>query len=124
MHEYVQQHRDRYKQHDPKATARMRDWRATHPDRTREAWRAAAQLRRARLASVLATLTAAEWEAILEAAGYACIYCGSRERPSMDHLMPIARGGQHTAENVAPACLPCNLSKGTKTAHEFLAEAA
>ena len=78
--------------------------------------------RRARLASVLTTLTAAEWEAILEAAGHACIYCGSHEPPTMDHLTPLARGGEHTAENVAPACLPCNQSKGAKVVAEFLSE--
>lgn len=80
--------------------------------------------RRARLAEVLSTLTVQEWKAILDAAGHACIYCGSGERLAMDHLTPISRGGPHTAENVAPACKPCNSSKGTKTVLEFLAEKA
>jgi len=78
--------------------------------------------RRARIARVLATLTAAEWEAILEAAGHACIYCGSQKQLTQDHLTPISKGGDHTAENVAPACLPCNSSKGAKVVAEFLAE--
>jgi 5-methylcytosine-specific restriction endonuclease McrA len=88
-----------------------------------ELYRASARARRARIASVLTTLTAEQWEAILEAAGHACIYCGSHEQPTQDHLTPLTRGGQHTAENVAPACGPCNQSKGTKIASEFLAEA-
>jgi len=72
---------------------------------------------------VLATLTSQEWEAILEAAGRACIYCGSTKQITQDHLIPLARGGNHTADNVAPACLPCNQSKGAKVVAEFLAEA-
>jgi 5-methylcytosine-specific restriction endonuclease McrA len=93
-------------------------WRIEHPEQAR-IHRAR---RRARIASVLATLTAAEWEAILEAAGHACIYCGTATNLTMDHLTPLARGGNHTAENVAPACGPCNSSKGAKVVADFLAE--
>lgn len=93
-----------------------RRYRAAHPE-TRQRNDA---LRRARIAQVLATLTAQEWEAILEAAGRACIYCGATKQITQDHLTPISRGGDHTAENVAPACGPCNSSKGDKTVAEFL----
>jgi len=93
-------------------------WSAAHPERVL----AKARRRRARIARVLATLTPKEWEAILDAAGHACIYCGSRKQITQDHLMPISRGGNHTAENVAPACAPCNQSKGAKAVMEFLAE--
>lgn len=102
-----------------RARATSRAWKAANAERTR----AHAARRRARLASVLSTLTPQEWEAILEAAGYACIYCGSRERLEQDHLTPISKGGPHTADNVAPACLPCNQSKGARAVMEFLAEA-
>jgi len=110
-----------------------KNWRATHPDYHRgytKAFRAmkpalahaAKHRHRARIANTLATLTAAEWDAILEAAGRACIYCGSRKRLTQDHLTPLAQGGPHTAENVAPACLSCNSSKGAQAVAEFLAE--
>lgn len=115
-----------------RARAHADRWLALHPDYLAE-WRGRSSslelargyrhARRAHIANVLATLTVAEWEAILEAADHACIYCGSHQQPTMDHLMPLARGGQHTAENVAPACLSCNDSKGAKTVAEFLAVA-
>ncbi len=35
----------------------------------------------------------------------------------MDHIVPLARGGIHCAENLRPACGPCNLSKGARIAH-------
>lgn len=123
--------------HSDRVHARAKAWREANPDRVRanhKAWRVAnpervrisvrtrEARRRARIARVLSTLTAQEWEVVLEAAGRACIYCGGGDRLSMDHLTPISRGGPHTSENVAPACLPCNLSKGAKTVMEFLAE--
>jgi 5-methylcytosine-specific restriction endonuclease McrA len=115
----------RWRKHNPESAREVRrksvaKWSARHPTHANQGSRR----RRARIASVLATLTAAEWEAILEAAGRACIYCGSRNQLTQDHLMPLSRGGNHTAANVAPACLPCNLSKGAKVVAEFLAEAS
>lgn len=35
--------------------------------------------------------------------------------PSLDHIIPLSRGGSHTPENVQLAHLRCNLSKGSKT---------
>jgi 5-methylcytosine-specific restriction endonuclease McrA len=32
----------------------------------------------------------------------------------VDHVMPLARGGKHTASNLAIACARCNLSKNAK----------
>ncbi len=120
---------------DPESyRARACRWRTANPERKRandkayraanpERHRAATIQRRARKRGAITALTAAEWEAILEAAGHACIYCGSQEQITQDHLTPLARAGEHTAENVAPACLPCNQRKGVKDTAEFLEEA-
>jgi 5-methylcytosine-specific restriction endonuclease McrA len=43
-----------------------------------------------------------------------CQYCGGTA-DSIDHVMPRSRGGQHTWENVAAACRPCNLRKRDRT---------
>lgn len=43
-----------------------------------------------------------------------CHYCGRHFRPSeltMDHLVPISRGGRSTRGNVVPCCKECNTSK-------------
>lgn len=60
-------------------------------------------------------LTNAEWLAIkLEYEGR-CAYCFEvTARPTQEHVVPLARGGEHTRTNVVPACLGCNRSKGTK----------
>ncbi len=44
-----------------------------------------------------------------------CAYCGNKlEEVTMDHVIPITRGGVHSIENIVPACLSCNSSKGNK----------
>ena len=43
-----------------------------------------------------------------------CYYCGGKFRPvelTMDHLVPIARGGRSVQGNVVPACKDCNSKK-------------
>lgn len=43
-----------------------------------------------------------------------CYYCGRRFRPqelTMDHIVPIIRGGKSRKGNVVPACKECNEKK-------------
>jgi hypothetical protein len=50
----------------------------------------------------------------------ACCYCGSDEHLAIDHLMPRAKGGADTGDNLVWACRSCNSSKGTKDVFEWL----
>jgi len=43
-----------------------------------------------------------------------CAYCGKRVAPdelTMDHIVPISRGGKSTKGNVRPVCKACNTAK-------------
>ncbi len=43
-----------------------------------------------------------------------CYYCGQRFPPrdlTMDHLVPLSRGGRSTRGNVVPCCKECNTRK-------------
>lgn len=43
-----------------------------------------------------------------------CGYCGRPTPPrelTMDHRVPLARGGRSTRANLVPACKPCNTAK-------------
>jgi len=43
-----------------------------------------------------------------------CHYCGGRfpaDELSMDHIVPVIRGGKSTRGNVVPACKECNNRK-------------
>jgi 5-methylcytosine-specific restriction protein A len=51
-----------------------------------------------------------------------CYHCGGKFKPSeltMDHLIPIARGGKSDKKNCVPACKDCNTKKGHKTRAEM-----
>lgn len=61
----------------------------------------------------------------LAAFGSECWYCGITLTPeiaTVDHRIPICRGGRRTKHNVVPACHRCNCMKGRKTEEEFLLE--
>ena len=46
---------------------------------------------------------------------FRCQYCGSKGDLTFDHVVPRARGGITSWENVVAACSPCNLRKGSKS---------
>jgi 5-methylcytosine-specific restriction endonuclease McrA len=51
-----------------------------------------------------------------------CHYCGAQVGAgalTMDHLVPIIRGGQSTKGNVVPACKSCNAAKRHQLGCEF-----
>jgi len=46
-----------------------------------------------------------------------CYYCGSKvssKKIHFDHIIPIAKGGQHSVENLCVSCPPCNMAKHDK----------
>lgn len=47
-----------------------------------------------------------------------CVYCG-RVADTMDHVVPVSKGGTNDAENLVPACSSCNSSKGVKAVDEW-----
>jgi 5-methylcytosine-specific restriction endonuclease McrA len=43
-----------------------------------------------------------------------CYYCGGKFKPAeltMDHLIPVTRGGKSAQGNLVPACKECNNKK-------------
>lgn len=55
-------------------------------------------------------LRASQWWKRKRAKGI-CYHCGEKFRPNdltMDHLIPIIRGGKSTKGNLVPSCKKCN----------------
>lgn len=113
---------------------RTRKWKSEHKDYIsdynlqykKEHWETIkAQLkgrrvvRRAKLA-INSTLTAREWAALQSAWGQRCAYCKTKSPLSQDHVVPVSKGGDHTLENVVPACLECNIQKSDHDVADFL----
>ncbi len=56
--------------------------------------------------------------------GRRCVYCGSAlglENATLDHVIPLSRGGSHYPGNLVSACQPCNQLKGSLLPAEFFA---
>jgi hypothetical protein len=49
-----------------------------------------------------------------------CIYCGIKEKLTIEHVKPLIKNGQHTKENVMRACLTCNTSKNDTPLKDWL----
>lgn len=50
---------------------------------------------------------------------FACVYCGSGLRLTLDHLTPRSRGGADTPKNFLTACWPCNRRRGSQILEDF-----
>ena len=52
--------------------------------------------------------------------GHKCVYCGSTENLTVDHVRPKSKGGTDTADNLVTACRPCNQAKGSMHVDVFM----
>lgn len=87
--------------------------------------RAADRLRcaRRRAATAAQLLEVVDPDVVLERDGWRCHLCGGKIRrrlsglhrlgPTIDHLVPLSQGGEHSYANVAAAHRACNSARGT-----------
>lgn len=106
--------------HRARENERVRSWKAANP----EAVRVHNARRRALIAG--AEQDGHTWEELLESweerGLYGCVLQGPRctgEPETVEHVIPLDRGGSHTVGNLVPSCAPCNLSKGTRLLSEW-----
>jgi 5-methylcytosine-specific restriction endonuclease McrA len=93
---------------------KLRQWRQNNPEK------AHAQVSRRRAHKLTAPIndfTPAQWQEMKAAYNYQCVYCDVKTaRLTMDHIIPLSRGGSHTTSNIVPACQKCNSRKGVREA--------
>ncbi|MCR4307104.1 MAG: HNH endonuclease [Candidatus Berkelbacteria bacterium] len=67
--------------------------------------------------------TIEEWELKKKEFGYRCVLCGVTEETllnttgyglSIDHIIPVSRGGTNWVSNLQPLCRGCNSKKGNR----------
>lgn len=85
---------------------------------TDEEFRKAEQVRK-QLRRATGSLTVEQWLEIVAQFNGVCAYCGSPHNLTMDHVIPISKGGKTTVDNVIPACSSCNSSKQAKDVVEW-----
>lgn len=92
-------------------------WRRAHPEQVQ----AGREARRSRQLGAFGLFTAQEWREKCELFANLCAYCGEARPLTVDHKMPLSRGGSNDITNIVPSCKRCNSKKGTRTATEYLA---
>ena len=63
------------------------------------------------------TFTIGEWKLLKKQYGYRCPLCGKKEPEitlTIDHVIPISKGGSNWIENIQPLCSFCNAKKHTR----------
>ena len=132
---YAASHREERRQYRAANKDKLARSQAARKDRralTNKAWRAAnkehltaygkahraeinaktARRRASKLQAPINDLTVAQWHEIKDAYEHRCVYCHRKmQRLTQDHIIPLVKGGSHTASNVVPACGSCNSKK-------------
>lgn len=117
-HERVLEYHRKFHAANPtKTRAWSAAWRKRNPERKAHL----ENRRRARQAGNGGSHTLTERREKFQRLGNVCFYCQAQKPLTVDHDVPLARGGTDDIENILPACRRCNSSKNTKTAQEFMA---
>lgn len=126
--------RKRYQKNSKKIKASVRIYRIANPQKIKARKAAYSKTpmgklvdlnkrhkRRAAKKATLNPITTRQLAAIKAKAGGKCYYCRKRAKLTIEHIIPLSKGGEHSASNIVMACGACNFSKGAKDAQEFAA---
>lgn len=71
--------------------------------------------RRAREKGALGSFTAQQWHDLQAEYCWCCAYCGlPTKKLTVDHVIPLSKGGSNDISNLKPACKSCNSRKGSR----------
>ena len=100
---------------------RSREWVKNNPDkiqarreRNRAAYCARQHIRETRKRGNGGSYTVREWRALCAKYDHRCLCCGEQKTLTVDHIIPIVKGGSSNIENLQPLCGVCNSAKHDK----------
>lgn len=100
---------------DGRGAEQLRRYRKANPDKVRE-------FSQRRAAKMTGRLPAGSIKRIGEAQSWKCAICrvSVRKHYQMDHIKPIARGGEHAPRNIQLLCRTCNVRKNAKDPIDYM----
>lgn len=109
--EFLADYRRRYRENRSRDRQRGRRWQVANPERRRISH----QRRRAKKRGNGGSYTMAEWHELCRQYDNHCAYPGCETTDlTVDHVIPLAKGGSNDISNIQPLCPHHNFSKGDK----------
>lgn len=108
-----------YAKNKEKEKAATRVWCRANPEKAAAINTKNQHKRRARKALSEDNYTLAQIRSLREAIGGKCALCRLKGRMTVDHIVPLARGGSNGIRNIQFLCKPCNSKKQDKDPIDF-----
>ena len=109
-----------YRQRNPEKIAqKQRKWNQANKEKRCVYARETAHKRRAYKANVISDLTRDQIQNIVDMQKGKCAFCKKSTKLTVDHIVPLSKGGENSKRNIQMLCGPCNMSKGAKLPEEF-----
>jgi len=100
-----------YEENREREIAKVLEWQKQNP----EYKKAIDQNRRTQKTKAGGSFTVQEWVVLCEKYDYRCVCCHKKRKLTIDHIVPVSKGGTSNIENLQPLCRSCNSRKGTNT---------
>jgi len=126
MGKWAKEHPKEHRQHQVEFRKRhLKEIREKERFRKREAYKKDPQqkeqtavknsVRRTRVTKSGGAFTREQWVALCRSYRFRCLCCGKRKKLTVDHVVPVSRGGTSFISNIQPLCDTCNKAKSSKT---------
>lgn len=106
-----------YYRHKNKCLEDSKEWKRNNPEKVIISRQVCYANRRSAESKCATKLKFKDWLVIKEKYNYTCLKCGRKEpeiKLTIDHVIPLSRGGNSSPENIQPLCGKCNCEKHTK----------
>lgn len=80
------------------------------------------KIRLARKRSNGGSFTIDQWNELVKMAEGKCVACGIKGKLTIDHIIPISKGGDSFITNIQPLCGPCNIRKRDKIINHLVCQ--
>lgn len=107
--------RNYYNRNKNKVIQKVLNWQKRNPDKKR----ATDHNYRSRLYANGGKIKSDIVSEVLQSNNGFCQYCNKNKANSVDHIIPLSKGGTNNRDNLAPACSSCNSSKKDKLLSEW-----
>lgn len=110
--------RDRAKENPEKNNRQSADWAKNNPNKIR----AMSANSKAKSRGCLRKITEEDALFVLSRDSHRCLACGGERGIVVDHIVPLAMGGDNARGNLQTLCIACNQSKGSRHSTDYRRE--